>query len=200
MKKLAVLISNTGTGTNLQAIIRAIEEKKLKAKISVVISDTKKALGLKRAKRHNIEIKIINKQDDLVKILKDNYQVDYVCLAGWKKIIPQPMIQLFKERILNIHPGLIPDRLRESVKNPDGTKALWNRGKLTDKAIQNFFDHQVTYAGSTVHCLTDKFDFGLVLGRCFEKIKTKDTVESLYRRLKIKENQIYVQVLIKLCN
>lgn len=200
MKKLAILISDTGTGTNLLAIIRAIEAKKLKAKISVVVSDTKKALGLKRAKKHNLEIKIIKKQDDLAKILKDDYQVDYVCLSGWKKIIPNRMIQLFKERILNIHPGLIPDGLGEAVKNPDGTKALWNRGKLTDKAIQNFFDNHTTYAGSTVHCLTKKFDFGLVLVRCFEKIKTKDTIESLYRRLKIKENKIYVQSLIKLCN
>lgn len=199
-KKLAILISNTGTGTNLQAIIDAIEQKKLSAKIIVVVSDTNKALGLLRAKKHHLTIMIINKNDDLVKILKEKYHVDYVCLAGWKKIVPDSMIEVFANRIFNIHPGLIPDSLSGLVKNPDGTNGLWNRGKLTDVAIKNFLDHKATYAGSSVHFLTKDFDFGPVLARCFEKILTSDTIESLYGRLKKKEHGIYVQSLIKFCN
>lgn len=115
-------------------------------------------------------------------------------------IIPDVFIDNFENKILNIHPGLIPDKMDEVVKNPDGTDALWNRGKYTEKAIRNFFDHHATYAGSTVHFLSHEFDFGPILGRCFEKIKPGDTVESLYSRLKIKENQLYVDVLKKLCN
>jgi len=174
MKKLAVLISASGPGTNLKAIRKAIKSKKLKAKICLVISDTHKKLA--------------------------DFPVDYICLAGWKKIIPDWLIKKFPNKILNIHPGLVPDKLKGKVINPDGTKALWNRGKFCQAAIQNFFDKKATYAGSTVHFLASEFDFGLILERCFEKIKTQDTVESLYRRLKIKENKIYVQALIKLCN
>lgn len=174
MKKLAVLISTTSTGTNLRAIREAIETKKLRAKISVVISDSHKKLA--------------------------DYQLDYICLAGWKKIIPDSLIKKFPNKILNIHPGLVPDKLDGEVTNPDGTKALWNRGKYMEQAIKNFLDKKATYAGSTVHFLSEQFDFGVVLGRCFEKILPDDTVESLYRRLKVKENKIYVKTLMKLCN
>ena len=85
------------------------------------------------------------------------------------------------------------------MKNPDGTKGLWNKGKMTNKALQNFLDSKATYAGSSVHFLSHEFDFGLVLGRCFEKIQPGDTVNTLYNRLKEKENKVYVEVLAKLC-
>ena len=199
MKKLAVLISNAGTGSNLQAIIDAIINDELNAIISIVISSSSDALGLKRAKKNNIPTLIINKNDNLQKILKD-HQIDLVILAGWKLIIPQSLIMKYKNKILNIHPGLIPDKINGVVKNPDGTSGLWNRGKLTDTAIRNFFDSKATYAGSTVHLLSDEFDFGPTLNRCFEKIMPGDTVDTLYTRLKKKENQIYVESLIKLCN
>jgi len=200
MKKLAILISDAGTGTNLQAIIDAIETGKLKAKISVVVSSSLNAFGLERAKKHNIQIITVNKKDDLENILAKTYQVDLIVLAGWKLIIPQSLINTFKNKILNLHPGLIPDNMDEIVKNPDQTDGFWNRGKLTDAAIQNFLDNKATFAGSTVHFLSDEFDFGKILNRCFEKILPNDTVESLYKRLKKKENKIYVESLIQLCN
>ena len=200
MKNLAVLISTGGTGTNLQAIIDAIEKKELNANIAVVASDSTKAAGLIRAKKYHLPIEIVDKTTDLVKLLREKYAVDYVCLAGWKLIIPDSFIKNFEDKILNIHPGLIPDTIDGVVKNPDGTKALWNRGKFTDKAIQQFLDLKSTYAGSTVHFLSHEFDIGRVLGRVFEKILPNDTVESVYSRLKIKENQLYVDTLKTLCN
>lgn len=199
MKKLAVLISDAGTGTNLQAIINSIENKKLKAKIVLVISSSKNAYGLQRAKKNNIITKVVDKKDDLKKIL-ETYQVDLVVLAGWKLIVPQSLIKIFKNKILNLHPGLIPDMMGGVVHNPDQTNGLWNRGKLTDVAIQNFLNYHTTYAGSTVHFLSQEFDFGPVLNHCFEKILPNDTVKSLYERLKKKENKIYVESLIRLCN
>ncbi len=199
MKKLAILISNAGSGTNLQAIIDAIEAKILKAKINIVISSSPDAYGLERAKKHNIPIVVINKKHNLEKILK-TYQVDLAVLAGWKMIIPRSLIISFKNKVLNLHPGLIPDALDGVIHNPDGTEGIWNRGKLTDLAIQNFLNHHATYAGSSVHFLSEEFDFGKVLNRCFEKILPDDTVESLYKRLKKKENKIYVESLNKLCN
>ena len=98
-----------------------------------------------------------------------------------------------------MHPGLIPDMKDSSSQNPDGTEALWNKGMYADKAIRNFLDQKATYAGSTLHFLTLDFDFGPVLGKTFEKIELGDTVDSLYPRLKKKENELYVEVLEKLC-
>jgi phosphoribosylglycinamide formyltransferase-1 len=200
MKKIAVLISNAGSGTNLQAIIDAIEDKKLIAKIEVVVSDASDAYGLERSKKANIPTHIFNsKEEKLEELLTKKYSVDFIALNGWKKIISPETISAFPNKILNIHPGLIPDKLDGIVKNPDGTDGLWNRGKFTGVAVQNFLDSKATYAGSTVHFLSNEFDFGKVLGRCFEKIQPDDTVESLYSRLKQKENKIYVEALITLC-
>lgn len=200
MKTLAILISNKGTGTNLQAIITAIATKQLNAKIAVVVSDTPDAPGLKRAEKHVIPIAICSQKDDLLPLLTKTYPVDFICLAGWKQFIPDTFIAIFENKILNTHPGLIPDTRDSTVTNPDGTTALWNKGKLADKAIQNFLDEHATYAGCTNHFLSHTVDFGKVLGRCFEKIRPDDTRETLYARLKEKENKLYVAVLQKLCN
>jgi len=198
MKKLAVLISTVGTGSNLQAIIDAIEAKKLNAKIAIVISDSKEAFGIKRAKKHSLKIAICPKKEDLLAIL-EKIKPDYVVLAGWRQIVSDEVIAKFQNRILNLHPGLMPQTIKGSVKNPDGTRALWNRGLLADKAIQNFLDQKSTYAGSTIHFLSKEFDFGKVLKRGFVKVHKNDTVETLYGRLKKEEHKIYVESLQKLC-
>lgn len=197
-KKIAVLISNKGAGTNLQAIIDNVEGRDIDGKIAAVVSDVSDSKGLDRAKKHNLKIEICPKKEDLLPLLK-KYDPDFICLAGWKQIVTDEVIEAFPNRILNTHPGLIPDSLNGVVFNPDRTKAIWNKGKMTDKAIQNFLDKKATYAGCTNHFLTKEFDFGPVLGRCFEKIEANDTIDSLYTRLKKKENKMYAEVLKKLC-
>lgn len=199
ISRIAVLISNAGTGTNLQAIIDGVEAGQINAKIAAVISDIPNTLGLERAKKHNLVIKICSKKDDLLPLLK-KINPDYICLAGWKQIILDEVIDAFPGRILNTHPGLIPDSVNEVAKNPDGTPALWNKGKMTATAMQNFLDGKYTYAGCTNHLLSHEFDFGIVFGRCFEKIRKTDSADSLYARLKKKENKLYVNVLAKLCS
>lgn len=198
MKKLAVLISTVGTGSNLQAIIDAIETNKLKAKIALVISDSKEAFGIKRAKKHSLKIAICPKKDDLLPIL-EKIEPGYIVLAGWKQIVSDEIIDKFQNRILNLHPGLVPQTIKGNVKNPDGTLALWNRGLLAKKAIQNFLDRKSTYAGSTIHFLSKEFDFGPVLRRGFVKVRKNDSVDSLYARLKEVEHKIYIETLQKLC-
>lgn len=201
MKRLAILISNEGTGSTLKAILDAIEENELKATISVVVSDKKDSSGFKRIENKNIPIHVYDsKTEALDSLLTNKFPSDFIVLAGWKKIISAKTIELFQNRILNIHPGLVPDTLDGVVKNPDGTDGLWNRGKFMKEAIQKFLDSHSTYAGSTVHFLSSEFDFGPVLGRCFEKIEANDTVDSLYARLKLKEHGIYIEALKKLCN
>lgn len=197
-KKIVVLISNTGTGTNLQAIIGGVKDGKINGDIVAVISDKEDALGLDRARKNNLDIEICSKKEDLLPLLQ-RLNPDYICLAGWKQIILDEVILAYPNKILNLHPGLIPDREDGIMLNPDGTETLWNKGKLTDKAIQNFLNQKATYAGSSIHFLTLNFDFGPVLGRCFEKIKAEDTIEILYAKLKEKENKLYVEVLEKLC-
>lgn len=223
MKRLSILISNAGSGTNLQAIIDAIKSnptrsyrsplgtvrtrltersrgaRKLNAKIIVIISSDKDAYGLVRAKKNHIKTEICSDNKKLLALLK-KYKPDYICLAGWKQIILPEVINAYPNKILNTHPGLIPERMDGVVKNPDGTDALWNKGKMTNKAMQNFLDNNATYAGCTNHFLSHEFDFGKVLGSCFEKIKKSDDVDSLYKRLKQKENKLYADVLKKLCN
>lgn len=195
--KIAILISNAGTGTNLQAIIDGVESGKIKAEISAVISDKQDAPGLERAKKHNLHIEICPKKEDLLPLLQ-KLNPDYICLAGWKQIILDEVINALPNKILNLHPGLIPDTVDSVVKNPDGTDGLWNKGMLTTKAIENFFNQKAAFAGSSIHFLTLNFDFGPVLGRTFEPIQKDDTVESLYSRLKSKENLLYVEILQKL--
>lgn len=195
--KLVILISNTGTGTNLQAIIDGVENGKINAEICTVVSDKIDALGLERAKKNNLKIEICPTKEALLPLLQ-KLNPNYICLAGWKQIILDKVITTYPNKILNLHPGLIPDTIDGNVQNPDNTKALWNKGMLTTKAIQNFLDQRSTYAGSSIHFLTLNFDFGPVLSRVFEKIENNDNVESLYGRLKKKENNLYVEVLSRI--
>lgn len=199
MKRMAILISNAGTGTNLQAIIDGIEQKKINGTINVVISDTSDAQGLTRATTHHLPTHILKSGENLTQLLTTTYPVDFIALAGWKKIIPDDFIDDFPNKLLNLHPGVIPDVYEGEALNPDHTPGVWNRGKFTNAAIANFLEQKATYAGSTIHFLTKQFDFGPVLGRCFEKTLPGDTVESLYGRLKVKENALYSEVLSKVC-
>lgn len=195
--KLAILISNTGTGTNLKAIIDAVKAGEIKANISAVISSSSDALGLKHATENKLPVEICPKKELLLPLLQ-KLNPDFICLAGWKQIVTNEVINNFPNKILNLHPGLVPDTFDGEVLNPDSTKGLWNKGMLTEKAIQNFLDQKATYAGSSLHFLTLEFDFGPVLGRCFEKINADDSVDILYKRLKAKENKLYVDCLAKL--
>ena len=197
-KKLVVLVSNTGTGTNLKAILEAISGGGVNAEVCAVVSDTDQAQALSHAKAHNVKIEICEKKELLLQKLQE-INPDFIALAGWKQIILDEVILAYPNKILNLHPGLIPDSVDGVVENPDSTEALWNKGMLTDKAIQNFINQKSTYAGSSIHFLTLNFDFGPVLGRVFEKIEEGDSVESLYKRLKVKENELYIKVIESLC-
>jgi len=197
--KIIILISNTGTGTNTKAIISGVKKGRINALVVAVISDKIDALGLKYARNNNTKIEICEKKENLLQLL-NKLNPDYIALAGWKQIILDEVINAFPDKILNLHPGLIPNTINGEIKNPDNTQALWNKGMLAEKAIGNFLDKKSTYAGSSIHYLTLEFDFGPVLGRVFEKIEENDNIKSLYTKLKKKENELYVEVLEKLTN
>lgn len=197
-KKLCILISNTGTGTNLSAIIKATQSNSINAEILCVITDSLDAKGLVHAEKNSLMIEMVPKKEGLLDVLK-KYKPDYICLCGWKQIITDNVIKHFPSKILNLHPGAVPDSIDGIVLNPDGSQALWNRGKLTESAIKNVIDAKNSHAASSIHFLSSEFDFGTVLKRCFEKVKPNDTIDSLYARLKMKENKMYIEVLMNLC-
>lgn len=200
MRNITILISGEGQGTNLLAILEGVRKREINARVDIVISDSPHAPGLAYARRYKAPFRVIDDHESLENILALGSRVDYIALAGWKKIISAEIVRSYSGKILNLHPGLIPDTPGIPVKNPDGTDGLWNRGKYANAAIKEFLHSGSTYAGSSIHFLSEKFDFGRVLGRCYEKIQSGDTIDSLYSRLKAKENQLYAAVLKQLCN
>ena len=105
MVKIGVLIS--GGGTNLQAVIDGCENKSINGEVKVVISNKAEAYGLERAKKHNIEAICEKEEDRIIEILKEN-KVELVILAGYLKIVSPKLVDAYRNKIINIHPSLIP--------------------------------------------------------------------------------------------
>lgn len=202
MKKIAVLISNKGTGSNLQATIDNCKKGKIKGKIAVVISDKADAYGLIRAKKNKIPTviepftKFKNKElrklygEKLGRKLKEKHKVDLIVLAGWMIVLPPSFIKYFPYKIINLHPGLIPDKKGGKLKLSDGSFAKPFEGEMAGGAIQAALNSGITISGSTTHFVTREVDWGPVIMRTEEKIKPNDSVSSYYARLKKKEHFI----------
>ena len=203
MKRIAVMFSNKGSGSNLQALIDAVDQGKIKdGKIVVVVSDKTDAYGLIRAKKHKIVsiIRPFTKFSDsssrseygekLGKELTDKFKIDLVVLAGWMIILPNSFLEYFQNAVINLHPGLIPDRAGGKLKLSDGSYAKSFEGEMADDAIQAALRAGIRISGSTVHFVTEKVDWGPVIMRAEAKIKPNDSVDDYYSRLKKKEHTI----------
>lgn len=176
MLRIAVLVS--GGGTNLQALIDQIEQNKLpEVKIEVVISNKAGVYALERAKKHGIPYEVILKKeyadqvafgDALLKLL-DQYQVDLVVLAGCLLIIPEQIIQKFRNRIINVHPSLIPSFCGDGYYGLKVHEAVLARG--------------VKVTGATVHFVDEGTDTGPIILQKAVKVVSKDTPEILQRRV-----------------
>jgi phosphoribosylglycinamide formyltransferase 1 len=179
-RRLGVLIS--GRGSNLQALIDAVADRRLNAIISVVVSNREDAGGLDRARRAGIDTICLShrgwsSRDDydraLVKELQQR-RVDLVCLAGFMRVLGPAMIEAFPNRILNIHPSLLP-----SFPGVD--------------AQRQAFEHGVKVAGVTVHLVTTELDSGpIILQRTVPVLET-DTADTLATRLLAEEHHAYVE-------
>ncbi len=176
MLKLAVLVS--GGGTNLQALIDQIEQSKLTGvKIEVVISNKAGVHALTRAKQHGIPSEVILKKDfvgkeefgkALVKLL-ECYQVDLVVLAGCLLIIPEQVIEAYRNRIINIHPALIPSFCGEGYYGLKVHEAVLARG--------------VKITGATVHFVDEGTDTGPIILQKAVNVWPGDTPELLQQRV-----------------
>ena len=178
MINIGVLAS--GRGTNLQAIIEAIEEGKIEGRISIVISDNPDAYALKRARQHNIETRYINFKEfknredydkEIIKALEEK-KIDLVVLAGYMRIISPYFSKMYKNRIINIHPALLPSF--------PGLHAQ-----------RQAVEHGVKVSGCTVHFVDEGVDSGPVILQKAVEVKDDDTEESLAERILKEEHQIY---------
>jgi len=196
---LAVLIS--GSGSNLQALIDAIESQKLPdAEIALVVSSIPGAYGLQRALRHKLSAIYLpwkQRAEGEVKLaaLLHLFQADLIVLAGWMHILSASFLDQFPQRIINIHPALLPDDgTGTTYVTSDGTPIPVFRGL---HAVQQALDAGVKVTGSTVHYVTPEIDAGPVLCREEIVIEPGDSEESLHERLKTVEHKLIVEAVRK---
>ncbi|MDP3804717.1 MAG: phosphoribosylglycinamide formyltransferase, partial [Candidatus Omnitrophota bacterium] len=176
--KIAVLCS--GSGTNLQAIIDSVKSGYIPADIALVVSDNKKAYALERAKKSEIETLVLNPKDfksredfdkEIIKNLKKK-NVELVVLAGFMRLLSRHFIEEYRNKIMNIHPALLP-----AFKGTRGIKdALECGAKVT---------------GPTVHFVDEELDHGPIILQRAVEVKDDDTEDSLLDRVHREEHKIY---------
>lgn len=190
MLKIAVLIS--GNGTNLQSIIDSIENEEIDGEIVIVISNKKDAYGLNRAKNHNIENIHLDKNDyetneaydeELINILEER-NVDLVVLAGYLKVLSKNFIRAFRNKVINIHPSLIP--------------SFCGKGYYGEKVHQGVLDYGVKYTGATVHFVDEGTDTGPIIMQGIVPVEDFDDVNSLQSRVLEKEHSLLVETIKKI--
>jgi len=179
-KKIALGVLVSGSGTNLQAIIDASESGKIDARVAVVISDVPSARALERARKHDTAAVAIERKDfdskksfeeRIVTTLKE-HGCELVCLAGFMRIIGETLLGSYPDRIINIHPALLP-----SFPGLDAQKQA--------------FDYGVKVSGATVHFVDDKTDHGPIICQKAVEVKEDDTAEALKERILEQEHRIY---------
>lgn len=180
--KVGVLVS--GSGTNLQAIIDAQMEG-LPIEVVHVVSSRPDAYGIERAKSAGIPVLVLNRDvyadvRAADKIIVDTLKasgVDYVVMAGYMRMVTDVLLEAFPNRILNLHPALLPSFVGAH-------------------AIQDAFDAGVKVTGVTVHFANAEYDKGPIIAQRAVTVREDDTVETLEERIHEVEHEIYPQVLV----
>jgi phosphoribosylglycinamide formyltransferase-1 len=175
---IGVLIS--GRGSNLQALIDAIDEGRLPARIAIVISNRVDARGLDRARAAGIETVVVDHRtfparDAFDRVLANelrSHQVSLVCLAGFMRLVGAPLLEAFPNAILNVHPSLLP-----AFPGVESQRQA--------------LDHGVKVAGATVHLVTAELDGGPIVLQSAVPVRDDDTAETLAARILIEEHRIY---------
>ena len=179
--KIGVLIS--GSGTNLQAIIDAIAEG-LPIQIAYVVSSRPDAYGIERAKKANIPVLVLNRDvyadaraaDEMIADTLKAAGVEYVVMAGYMRMVTNVLLDAYPNRILNLHPALLP-----SFKGAH--------------AIQDAFDAGVKVTGVTVHFANEEYDKGPIIAQRAVSVRETDSVDTLEERIHEVEHEMYPQVL-----
>ena len=187
LKKIKTAVFISGTGSNLKNLIKFSKTKISPILIKLIISSSKKAKGLRYPTQYNIEKKIVNFNNNFSENKILNYinkkNIKFICLAGFMKILSKNFIKKFKGKIVNIHPSLLPNYKGLNTYK----RALKNKEKFT---------------GCTVHYVTAKLDSGKIILQKKIKIKKKDTINSLKKKILKKEllkpTKIYVKEILNL--
>jgi phosphoribosylglycinamide formyltransferase 1 len=185
-KKIKTAVFISGKGSNLKNLIKFSKTKRSPILISLIVSNTTLAKGLKYSKQFNIKKKIYNFNDNKVSekniliFLKKN-EINFICLAGFMKILSANFIKKFNGKIINIHPSLLPKY-----------KGL----KTHERAIEN----NDKFAGCSVHFVTEKLDSGKIIMQKRIKISSKDNPSSLARKVLKVEHKLYPLSILKIFN
>lgn len=180
--RIGVLLS--GSGTNLAAIIDAIEDGSLNAEIVVVISSRPEAYGLVRAKEHGIATCSLNKElyadpataNEIIATELVRAGAEYVVMAGYMRKLTDEVLQAFPDKVLNLHPALLPSFMGAH-------------------AIEEAFDAGVKVTGITVHFANAEYDKGPIIAQRVVEVREDDTLESLEARIHEAEHALYPEVL-----
>ena len=183
----------SGSGTNLQALIDNIEKGLINGEISIVISDKKDAFGIQRAKKHGINAVEIDKKNFadkniFMKAIMDElekHHVELVVLAGFLSILSEDFIEKFRNRIINIHPSLIP--------------AFCGKGYYGQRVHKAALDYGVKVSGATVHFVDEGADTGPIILQEAVKVEDDDTPESLAARILKVEHKLLPQAVKLYC-
>ena len=185
MKKLAILAS--GGGTDLQSIIDAVERGEINGEISVVISDKESAYALTRASNHGIRSEYVKRgESDTLLSLLDSVGVDYVILAGYLGILPEVVVKKYPNKIINIHPSLIPSFCGMGYYGMRVHEAVYNRG--------------VKYTGATVHFVDEGADTGAIIKQVVVEVEETDTPEIIQQKVLKQEHKLLPHVVSLLCD
>ena len=183
MKNIAVLVS--GGGTNLQSIIDAVEAGKINGQIKLVISNKEGAYGLERAKKHNIRAVFEKDEQAIIDIMKEN-EIDLVVLAGFLKILSPNFTKAFENRIINIHPSLIP--------------SFCGKGYYGLKVHEAAIEYGGKVSGATVHFVDENADTGPIIRQDTVEVFAGDSPQDLQQRVLKIEHKILSQVVADYCD
>lgn len=183
MKNIAVLVS--GGGTNLQSIIDAVEAGRINGQIKLVISNKEGAYGLERAKNHNIRAVFEKDEQAIIDIMKES-QIDLVVLAGFLKILSPNFTKAFENRIINIHPSLIP--------------SFCGKGYYGLRVHEAAVEYGVKVSGATVHFVDENADTGHIIRQETVEVLPEDSPQDLQQRVLKIEHKILSQVVADYCD
>lgn len=190
MKRIAVFAS--GGGTDFQSVIDANEREHF-CEISVLIASKEGIGAIERAQKHGIDTAVFSKRDypdldtlygELTSLLIKK-QIDYIVLAGWLKIIPESFIKIFADRIINIHPSLIP--------------AFCGAGYYGLKVHRAVIEYGAKISGCTVHFVNEIPDGGAIIAQVAVNVEEGDTPETLQARILEEEHRLLPFCVKKLC-
>ena len=181
-KKINTVVFISGTGTNFKNLIKFSFSKNSPIIIKYVISNNSKAIGLNYAKKYKIKKKIFKfkseEESKILNFLKINH-IEFVCLAGFMKVLSLNFISKFKGKIINIHPSLLPKY----------------KGLNTHQRV---IKNKEKFSGCTVHFVNSKLDSGKIILQKKVKIFKKDTADTLAKRILKQEHIIYPKAILKI--